>query len=168
MLHPAAAHFAIALPVISLILGLLYLIRPSEVMSKISSRFLAFTAIFMVIAFFSGKNDAKLAFEIIDSFDFVKAPSLLGEHAKMGLYLAIGTSVVAVINMFGCYKKIFKVELLAIVLLVAVTAATLYQGKMGGELTYNHGLNVTKHAELQNIVAEAASMDEDEDEDEEE
>lgn len=175
MLHPAAAHFAISLPVIALVLGLLYLFRPTDVMSKISSRFLAFAAIFIVLAYFTGKNDAGEVFAALEAFDYVKAPSLLGEHAKMGLYLAIGTTVVALIKMFGCYKKMFKVEILSIVLLAAVTAATLYQGKMGGELTYQHGLHVANHAKMQNIAgeavaaaAEAAEFGDDEDEDEEE
>ena len=177
MLHPAAAHFAISLPIISLVIGMIYLIKPSEGMSKISSRFLAMSAIFIVIAFFTGKNDAGVVFSALEAFDYVKAPSLLGEHAKMGLYLAIAVPVVAVIKMFGCYKKMFKVELLSIVLLAAVAAATLYQGKLGGELTYQHGLNVAKHAQMQNTAGEAAAAaaeaaefadDDDEDEDEEE
>ncbi|MCK4973723.1 MAG: hypothetical protein KAR81_00595 [Sulfurimonas sp.] len=176
MLHPAAAHFAVALPVISLVLGLLYLFKPTESMSKISSRFLSFAALFIVAAYFTGKNDAKEVLEVFEALDYVKAPSLLGEHAKMGLYLALATTAVALIKMFGCYKKMFKVELLAVVLLAAVTAATLYQGKMGGELTYEHGLNVSKHAQMQNTAGEAAAAaaeaaefaDDDEDEDEEE
>ncbi len=176
MLHPAAAHFAISLPVIALVLGLLYLFRPTEVMSKVSSRFLAFAAIFIVAAYFTGKNDAGEVFAALEAFDYVKAPSLLGEHAKMGFYLAIATTAVALIKMFGCYKRMFKVELLAILLLAGVTAATLYQGKMGGELTYEHGLHVAKHAQMQNTAGEAAAAaaeaaefgDDDEDEDEDE
>mgnify|MGYP006921590396 FL=1 len=175
MLHPAAAHFAIALPIISLILGIIYLIRPSEVMSKVSSRFLIMAAVFMVIAYFTGKNDAKVALETLDALDYAKAPALLGEHAKMGMYLAISLSVVALINMFGCYKKIFKLELLAVALVAAISATTFYQGKMGGELTYQHGLNVANHAQMQNAAGEAAAAaaeaaefgDEEEEEEEE-
>lgn len=157
MIHPAVAHFAISLPIIALVLGLLYLFKPTEIMSKISSRFLAFAAIFVVAAYFSGKNDAKEVLTALEAFDYVKAPSLLGQHAQMGLYLALAMTGVAIIKMFACYKKMFKVELLAIVLLAAVSGVTLYQGKMGGELTYEHGLNVAKHAQMQNVAGEATA-----------
>ena len=57
MLHPAAAHFAVVLPILSLVLGIAYLIKPSELMSKISTRFMVFATIFLIAAFFTGKED---------------------------------------------------------------------------------------------------------------
>jgi len=168
MLHPAAAHFAISLPLISLVLGLLYLFKPSEMMSKISTRFLVFAAIFVVVAYFTGKNDAGIVINTLSTFDYVSPPSLLGEHAKLGQYLAITMVVVALIKMFGCFKKMYKIELFAIILLAVLSAGILSQGKIGGELTYEHGLNVAKHAQMQNVAAEAAEMGDDEDDEEEE
>ena len=158
MLHPAAAHFAIALPIISLIIGLLYLLKPSEVMSKISSRFLVLAAIFVVIAYFTGKNDAKEVFEFLSS----DAKTHLGQHANLGLYLAISMSVIAVIKMFGCMKDKFKVEVFAIILLAVVTAAIFYQGKIGGELTYTYGAHVKGYADGQACIKEAKAMEDDE------
>lgn len=165
MLHPAAAHFAISLPIISLVLGLLYLIKPSETMAKISTRFLVFSAIFVVVAYFTGKNDAKVVFEFLSS----DAKAVLIQHAKLGQYLAISMVVVALIKMFGCFKKMYKIELFAIILLAGLSAGILSQGKMGGELTYGHGAHVEKFSDGQACLAEAAEMgDEDEDEEEEE
>ncbi|MCK4737866.1 MAG: DUF2231 domain-containing protein [Sulfurimonas sp.] len=164
MLHPAAAHFAVALPIISLVLGLLYLFKPTEIMSKISSRFLSFAAIFVVLAYFTGKNDAKEVIEFLSS----DAKAQLIQHAQLGLYLALSMTFIALIKMFACYKRAFKVEILAVLLLAAVTAATFYQGKMGGELTYTYGAHVKGYAEGQTCIAEAKEMEEDEDEDEEE
>jgi uncharacterized membrane protein len=160
MLHPAAAHFAISLPIISLVLGLLYIFKPSEIMSKISTRFLVFAAIFVVVAYFTGKNDAKEVFEFLTS----DGKTALGAHAKLGLNLAIAMSVLAVVKMFACFKKIFKVELLVVVLLAVVSAGILTQGKMGGEITYTHGAHVLDHAKGQACIAEAAEMEDDEDE----
>jgi len=162
MLHPAAAHFAIALPIISLILALIYLLKPNELMSKISSYFLVFGAVFIVAAYFTGKDDAKEVFEFLSS----DAKALLGQHAKLGQYLAISISIVAVIKFFGCLKKNVKIEVLATVLLAVVTAATFYQGKMGGELTYNYGAHVQGYADGQACIKEAKEMEEDEDEEE--
>jgi len=163
MLHPAVAHFAVSLPIISLVLGLLYLFKPSEMMSKISTRFLVFAAIFVVAAYFTGKNDAQEVFKFLSA----EAKGELKEHAQLGQYLAITMVAVALIKMFGCFKKMFKIELFAVLLLAVLSAGILSQGKMGGELTYEYGAHVAKYAEGQACLAEAAEMD-DEDEDEDE
>jgi uncharacterized membrane protein len=159
MIHPAVAHFAISLPVISLVLGLLYIIKPSEIMSKISTRFLVFAAILVVVAYFTGKEDGGEVFKFLTS----DGKTALGAHAKLGLNLAIAMSVLAVIKMFACFKKMFKVELLVVALLAVVTFGILTQGKMGGEITYTYGAHVLDHAKGQACIAEAAEMEDDED-----
>jgi len=167
MLHPALAHFAISLPIISLILGLLYLFKPSEMMSKITSRFFVFAAIFIAAAFFSGKQDATLVFDFLSN----DAKAILIQHAQLGLYLAIGMGVVAVIKFVGCFKNMFKVELLAIVLLLLLSGAILFQGKLGGALTYEFGAHVKVAQDLSKqvkVMTEELSMCEDDDEDENE
>ena len=80
-------------------------------------------------------------------------------------------TLIALIKMFACYKRAFKMEILAVLLLAVLTAATFYQGKMGGELTYTYGAHVKGYAEGKTCIAEAKEMeddDEDEEEDEEE
>ncbi len=165
MLHPAIAHFAISLPIISLVLGLLYLFKPSEIMSKISTRFLVFGALFVIAAYFTGKEEAKIVFNTLSP----DGKADLVQHAKLGLYLAIGMGLTAAIKMFGCFKNMFKVEISAIVLLLVLTGAIFFQGKLGGELTFEHGAHVEKYADGQKCLKEAAEMaDDDEDEDEDE
>jgi len=55
--------------------------------------------------------------------------------------------VITAIKLFGCYKKVFKAEMISIVLLSVVAGTTLYQGKMGGDITYKYGANVEQYAE---------------------
>jgi len=143
MLHPAIAHFAVSLPIISLILGLAYLYKPSELMSKVSSRFFVFAALFMIAAFFSGKSDGSEVYALLPG----EARLLLMDHKDLGLYLAIGMAITAIIKFFGCQKKNKKIEIASIVLVALVAMATLYQGKMGGELVYEHGAHVAKHSD---------------------
>jgi len=167
MLHPALAHFAVSLPIISLVLGLLYLFKPSEMMSKISTRFLVFSAIFVVAAYFTGKEDASEVFEYLSA----DAKGLLSQHAQLGLYLAIAMGLTAVVKMYGCLKNMFKVEIIAIVLLLLASGAILYQGKMGGALTFEHGAHVKIAQDLGKqvkVMKEELSMCEDDDEDEDE
>jgi uncharacterized membrane protein len=161
MLHPAAAHFAVALPIISLVLGLAYLYKPSELMSKVSSRFMVFAAIFIIAAFFTGKHDGGEVYILLSG----EGKQLLLQHKQLGLYLAIAMGIAAVIKFYGCQKQVFKAELFAIVLVAIIAGGTLYQGKMGGELTYTHGAHVQDHSDGMDCLAEEAE-DEEDDEDE--
>lgn len=158
MLHPAAAHFAVVLPIVSLVIGLAYLIKPSDLMSKISTRFMVFAAIFLVVAFFTGKNDGSEVYILISG----EGKKLLLEHKEFGLYLASAMGIAAVIKFFGCIKGIFKAEILAIILVALISGGVLYQGKIGGELTYTYGAHVKDHSDGMDCLAE-----EEEDEDDE-
>ena len=142
MLHPAAAHFAVVLPIISLVLGLAYLFKSSELMSKISTRFMLFATIFMAVAFFTGKHDGGEVYMLL----LGEGQTLLKEHKNFGLYLLIGMTLATIVKFFGCFKTIFKAELLGILLVALVAGGVLYQGKMGGELTYTYGAHVKNHS----------------------
>ncbi len=143
MLHPPIAHFAISLPIISLIIGLAYLYKPSELMSKISTRFMLFAAIFIIAAYFSGKEDGSEVFSLISS----EGQELLKTHKDFALYLLIGMVLATALKMFGCIKSVFKAEVAAVVLVALVAGGVLYQGKMGGELTFTYGAHVKDHSD---------------------
>ncbi|MCD6172264.1 MAG: hypothetical protein J7J96_00560 [Sulfurimonas sp.] len=143
MLHPASIHFAIVIPLLSLVLGIAYLFKPSELMSKISTRFMLFGAIFLTVAFFTGKSDASEVYPLLSS----DAQLLLKEHKNLALYLVLGMWLATVIKMFACIKKIIKIEIFAIVLVGFLSVGILYQGKMGGELTYTYGANVVQYSD---------------------
>ena len=161
MLHPASAHFAVVLPIIALVLGMAYLIRPSELMSKISTSFMLFATIFLTIAFFTGKNDGSEAYALLSN----EGQALLIEHKDFGLYLLIGIGIATIARFIGYFKKILKVEIFAVILTAILAGGVLYQGKMGGELTYTHGANVAEHSDGMDCLADAKEFaDEDEDE----
>ena len=162
MLHPASAHFAVVLPVLALILGIAYLIKPSELMSKISTRFMVFASIFLIIAFFTGKEDGGEAYILLTK----AGQALLLKHKDLGLYLAISMFIAAAIKFYGCYKENLKAEIFAILFVGIIAAGTLYQGKIGGELTYEHGANVENHSDGIDCLTEKAEFDEDEEEEE--
>lgn len=143
MLHPAAAHFAIVLPVIALILGIAYLIKPNDLMSKISTRFMVFASIFLIVAFFTGKEDGSEVYILLSE----EGQSLLLKHKDLGLYLSIAMLISAVVKFYGCRKKSLKAEIFSILLMGMIVAGVLYQGKMGGELTYTYGAHVEKHSD---------------------
>ncbi len=143
MLHPATAHFAIVLPIIALFIGIRYLMKPDQNMSKVSSGYMVAAAIFTTIAFFAGKNDGSEVYPLLTS----AGVEVLMQHKTLGLYLAVGMSIAAIIKLFGTIKQNKKAEIFAVILVAMLSAATLYQGKLGGELTYEHGAHVKNHSD---------------------
>jgi len=143
MLHPASAHFAIVLPIIALVIGMAYLLKPSQLMSKISTRFMLFAAIFITVAFFTGKEDGGEVYILLSS----EGQLLLKEHKEFALYLVVTMWVATLVKMFGCMKENIKAEIFAILLTAIIAGGVLYQGKMGGELTYTHGAHVQNHSD---------------------
>ena len=158
MLHPASAHFAVVLPIISLVLGMAYLIKPSELMSKISTRFMVFATIFMIIAFFTGKNDGSEVYPLLND----QGAALLISHKDFGLYLVLAMTAATIVKFFGCFKKVIKAEIFAVILVAMVAGGVLYQGKMGGELVYTHGAHVEKHSDGMDCLADPEDFIEEE------
>ncbi|MBU1657949.1 hypothetical protein KKG72_02725 [bacterium] len=154
MLHPAAAHFAVVLPIVALVIGMAYLIKPSELMSKISTRFMVFATIFMAIAFFTGSSEGPEAYPLLSS----EGQEILKEHKAFGLYLLLAMGIAAVAKFFGCFKKFIKAEIFAVILVAIISGGVLYQGKMGGELTYVHGANVLNHSDGIDCLADPSDF----------
>ena len=165
MLHPATAHFAVVLPIISLVLGMAYLIKPGELMSKISTRFMLFAALFLVAAYFSGTNDGSDVYPFLSEAGqelLAKGgQGVLITHKALGLYLAIAMGISTLIMFYGCWKKAFKAEVFAILLLAIISGGVVYQAKMGGELTYSHGANVENHSDGIDCLEEQAAFAQD-------
>ncbi|WP_434580616.1 hypothetical protein MLC52_11800 [Sulfurimonas sp. NW15] len=136
MLHPATVHFAMALPVVASVFGLVYLYSKSEMMSKTSLIMTLAAALAMTVAWYTGNQAGP---EIFDYLSKAGKEELL-EHKELGLYLAIATGIIALVQIVGYKMKNFAVQALAILLLLAATATTLLQGKHGGEIVYNYGM----------------------------
>ena len=136
MLHPATVHFAMVLPVVASVFGLIYLFKRDELMSKISSRATLIAALAMIGVWYTGNQAGP---EIYDYLSEAGKHELM-EHKALGLYLAIAMAVIAVLKLAGCLMKKFIIEAVAIVLLLGATAVTFAQGKDGGEIVYNYGM----------------------------
>jgi len=162
MIHPATAHFAMALPVVASVFGLAYLYSKTEIMSKISTRTTLIAALAMIAAWYTGNQAGP---EIYDYLSQAGKHELV-EHKELGLYLAIAMGVIALIQIAGCQMKRFGVQLLAIVLLLGATATTFLQGKHGGEIVYNYGMPFKAYM-IEDSLHEAAKAADEAEEDEE-
>jgi len=134
-LHPPFAHFAVVLPIVAAVFGLIYLIKPSESMSKISSRLLVFAALAMIATWYTGTKAGPMIYDYLTS----DGKHELIEHKNLGLYLAIAFGAIAVLKVLGCRLKRFALEAAAVFLLLVATVFVLLQGKHGGEIVYNYG-----------------------------
>ena len=159
MLHPVIAHFAIVLPVVASVFGIMYLITRKELLGKISSGSIFFAALAMVGAWYTGNQAGP---EVYDYLSEAGQHELI-EHKKLGLYLAISLSFIAILKIIGCQLKKYSLEVVAILLLLIVTAATFLQGKEGGELVYTHGTPFKSFSMLETL--NDAALDEQEEED---
>jgi len=161
MLHPATVHFAMVLPVVASVFGVIYLITRSESMSKISSRLTVFAALAMIGVWYTGDQAGPEIYKYLSSH----AKLELLDHKALGLYLAIAMGIIAIIKLAGCKMKKFALEAIAVVLLLIATITTFAQGKIGGELVYNHGMPFKAFMiedSLKDAVAEAEEAEEDE------
>ena len=136
MLHPATVHFAMVLPVVASVFGLIYLFKRDESMSKISSRATLIAALAMIGVWYTGNQAGPQIYDYLSE----AGKHELMEHKELGLYLAIAMGIIAVIKIAGCKMRNFAIEALAVVLLLEATAVTFAQGKDGGEIVYNYGM----------------------------
>lgn len=135
ILHPAIAHFAVVLPVVASVFGVIYLVVKTELLGKISSATMFASALAMAGAWYSGSQAGP---EIYDYLSEAGQHELI-EHKNLGLYLAIALAFITPLKLMGCQLKKFSLEVAAILLLLIVTATTFLQGKEGGELVYKYG-----------------------------
>ncbi len=162
MLHPATVHFAMVLPVVASVFGLIYLLKRDELMSKISSRATLIAALAMIGVWYTGNQAGP---EIYDYLSKDGKHELM-EHKALGLYLAIAMGIIAVVKIAGCLMKKFIIEAVAIVLLLGATVVTFAQGKDGGEIVYNYGMPFKAYM-IEDSLKDAQSEAEEAEEDEE-
>ena len=136
VLHPATLHFAIILPLVASVFGIIYMANKTETMSKISARTALVAAIAMIGVWYTGEKIAGP--EIYNYLDAAGKAELL-EHRDLGRYLAIAMTIVALIQIIGCRMKKSSIQIFGILLTIVVMAVTFLQGKDGGEIVYEHG-----------------------------
>jgi uncharacterized membrane protein len=153
-LHPVADHFSMALLIVAVLIDLVASSAPNRI-------WLRYTALLLMIlgaiaagaSYFTGDMEADRIWNALGQ----PAKDVLGRHAKLGEYLAIGFGVLAVwrilIQAFG-----FMAGSRAIYLIVALAAivALGYQGHLGGVLVYDYGAGTALMASAP-VPSEAAS-----------
>ncbi len=150
LLHPPVVHFAIAIPVIALLLEIANLGIKRRCVGVVSGLLLILAGVVYMAAFATGKVDGKEAYALLSA----EGKEELAEHKKLGAYLVIGIWVVVLLKILFTLAKKFWAKALFVLILAGFVAAAFKQGKDGGELVYEYGANVEAVTKMDDRVME--------------
>ena len=144
VIHPAIVHFAIAIPVVILLLEIYNLAAKRRTISAFSLFLLILVAAAMVGAYLTGSVDGKAAWDMLST----EGQTDLKAHKLLGTYLVYGSLVLVVIKLLVMAIRKTVGRLFFILLLGGFIVVTLFQGKEGGELVFKYGANSERVADM--------------------
>ena len=144
LLHPPVVHFMIALPVIILLLELLNLIFKKKAIGGVNFFLIFIMILVAAVAYLTGLTDGKEAYPALTK----AGKTALSEHKLLGTYLLLAPVVVLLFKFLAAVTKNGFMKFLYIIVLMVLVYAIFIQGKEGGELVYEHGMNVEKVSDL--------------------
>ena len=148
LIHPIFVHFAMAIPVIVLLIELVNIKAKKPAVNITSLFLLTLLMVVYIGAFFTGKADGSEAFSLLGA----EAKDELKEHKLLGTYMVYATAVLFLFKILAIFVKQNWSRNLFLVLLVLFIATAFKQGKDGGELVYEYGVNVKATTKLQDRV----------------
>ena len=138
LLHPPIVHFAIAIPIVILLLEISNLFVKKKCVGVISTLLLLLVTLVYFAAFFAGKTDGSEAYSLLSS----DGQKELKAHKLLGIYLVYGISLLFLIKLIIAAINNRIAKIIFVVLLAVFVGFALKQGKDGGELVYEYGANV--------------------------
>jgi len=149
LLHPIVDHFLIALPVVILLLELMNLIMKKKAVGGVSFFLIVLTVLAAAGTYITGLADGKEVYPALAD----AAKTALSEHKLLGTYLLLGSGVLLLLKLLAMTgNKILKG--LYILALIAFVVVLFKQGKEGGELVYEYGLNVEQVKTLDDEISD--------------
>jgi len=150
LLHPAVVHFAVAVPVVILLLEFYNLFAKRKSIGGFSFLLLILTIVVFAVAYLTGSVDGKEAYDLLSP----EGQEELKEHKLLGVYLLIGTVVVLFFKFLSMTGKGF-LKFFYFLSLLGLIVTTFNQGKDGGELVYEYGANIEKVKTLDDALFDA-------------
>ena len=148
LIHPAIVHFAIAIPVVVLLLELYNLGVKRRSISLFSLLLLVIVAVAMFGSYVTGGIDGKATWDILSA----DGQAELKAHKLLGVYLVYASLALVVLKLLFMAIQKTVAKVLFILILGGFIAVTLNQGKEGGELVYKYGANSEAVADAQSTI----------------
>jgi len=142
MMHPAIVHFAVALPVVILLLEIINLMARRKAIGSVSFLLLVLMAAVYFGAYLTGVTDADAAKNALSP----EAKSLLEAHKNGGIWLVYASAVVLLIKLISVGVNKFPARIVFLVAMALFFWGATGVVKKGCALTYKHGVNVHKDA----------------------
>ncbi len=158
LLHPPLVHFAIALPVIIVLLELFNILAKMKAtpesprgkgLSGVSLLLIIILLVVAVGAYATGVADGKNGWDMLT--DAAKAD--VRAHKLFGAYIVLASALLVlfkIISLIGNKSRFFF-----LLLTIGFTIISLQQGKQGGALVYEHGVNVARVVEVTSDLDDA-------------
>jgi len=150
LLHPLIVHFMIAIPVVILLLELINLVSKKKAIGVMSFILLLLTVVAAAGAYFTGLVDGKEGYDLLTE----AGKEELAEHKLLGTYLLLASVLVLIFKLLSAAMSSAIVKALYLLMLIGFVLGIFEQGKDGGELVYEHGMNVKKVKVLDDKVFE--------------
>ncbi|MBD3788823.1 MAG: hypothetical protein IE885_00385 [Campylobacterales bacterium] len=140
LMHPPVVHFAIALPIIILMLELVNLVLKRRSISVMSFLLFSLAVVVAVIAYFTGLTDGREAFDALSD----EGQEALKAHKNLGTYLMLVSGIVWFFKVLSMLIDRGLMKILYMLVLILFVAGVFEQGEEGGKLVYIHGANNQK------------------------
>ena len=138
MIHPVFVHFAVALPVLVLLIELINLFTKKRALGVMSFFFMLLIAAVFVGTYLTGGTDGKAA----KAFLSPEAKEALLGHKQLGVYLVYASGLLMLFKLFSVLIRKTAIKVLFFLVLIVFTVAVFNEGKKGGALVYQYGVNV--------------------------
>jgi uncharacterized membrane protein len=136
-LHSPIVHFAVAIPVIIILLEFFNIFFRKKSLSVFSLFLTLLLATVMIGAYYTGVVDEQEA----KNFLINAGKEELNEHKQLGIILVYASLAFVVLKLFFMLFKGAVSRILFLFISLAFTGAILKQGHDGGELVYEYGAN---------------------------
>lgn len=152
--HPIIVHFAIAIPILVLLIELLNFLFKQRALSVTSLVLLVSAVVVYGAAYFSGKTDGSEAYPLLspEGQELLKTHKLLGGYLVYAMLLPLTMKLIAM-SIGRTWGKG-----LLIVSLALVIGFIVKQGCDGGELVYTYGANNAAVSQLREAADEHTDM----------
>jgi uncharacterized membrane protein len=138
--HPVVIHFAVALPIIVILIELFNLFARKYSVGFLSFLLMALFSILLFATYLTGSGDAKLAKDMITANS--ELSSLFQQHKIEGVYIFYGSFLLLFIKIVSVMARKVAVRVLFLLFLIVYSAILFNVAYKGTKLVYEYGVNV--------------------------